>query len=95
MILQESTFSMIGVKNEYEDLRCNILGKTNCCRGLVVFLRQGMVAWISMLQTAVKQRTKEAQTPTSHGEELNKRSVMASELAVVLADAIIAAHGLN
>ena len=93
--MQESTFSMIGIKNEYENLRCNILGKTNCCRGLVVFLRQGMVAWMSMLQTTVKQKTKEAQTPTSHGEEINERSVMASELAVVLADVIITAHGLN
>ncbi len=93
--MQEPTFAMIGIKNEYEKLRCNILGKTNCCRGLVVFLRQGMTAWMSMLQTTVKQKTKEAQAPTSYGKGLNERSVMVSELAVVIADIIITAHGLN
>lgn len=93
--MQESMLSMVGIKNEYEDLRCNILGRTNCCRGLVVFLRQGMVAWISMLQTADKSKTIEKQGYACHQEELKERGVVAAELAVVFADAIIAAHGLN
>ena len=91
----ESAPSMVGIKNEYENLRHNILGRTNCCRGLVVFLRQGMVAWMSMLQTVAKQKTKEQRKPANHREILNERSVVTSELAVVLADVIIAAHGLN
>ncbi len=93
--MKESTLSMAGVKNEYEDLRCNILGKTNCCRGLVVFLRQGMVAWVSMLRTLAKKKIVEQREPETHVDEFNDRGVLASELAVVLADVIIAAHGLN
>ena len=86
---------MVGIKNEYENLRHNILGRTNCCRGLVVFLRQGMVAWMSMLQTVAEQKTKEQRKHANHREIPNERSAVASELAVVLADVIIAAHGLN
>ncbi len=93
--MQESTLSMVGIKNEYEDLRCNILGRTNCCRGLVVFLRQGMVAWMSMLQTADKSKAVEKQEHACHQKELKERGVVAAELAVVFVDAIIAAHGLN
>ncbi len=91
--MHKPTLSMFVLKNEYEDLRCNILGRTNCCRGLVVFLRQGMVAWVSMLQT--KQKPKETGTPVSHLEGIKSGNVVIPELAVILADVIIAAHGLN
>ncbi|MCK5851147.1 MAG: hypothetical protein KAH23_09550 [Kiritimatiellae bacterium] len=93
--MKESTFSMVGINNEYEDLRCNILGKTNCCRGLVVFLRQGMVAWMSMLRTLAKKKILKQREHATRVDGSNERGVVASELAVVLADVIIAAHGLH
>ena len=93
--MHNSTISIFNIKDEYEDLRCNILGRTNCCRGLVVFLHQGMVAWVSMLQTTAKQKTKETGEPANHPAGIKDRNVVLPELAVMLADVIIAAHALN
>lgn len=93
--MHNSTISMRIIKDEYESLRCNILGRTNCCRGLVVFLHQGMVAWVSMLQTTAKQKTKKTGKPAHRPAGIKGENVVLPELAAMLVDVIIAAHALN
>lgn len=89
------TASPPDVKDAYEELRNNVLGKTNCCRGLIVFLRRGMAAWLCLLQTQPAREPEEARTPIKSSAGFRERDALASKLAAVIADGMIAAHDFN
>ena len=89
------TASLPDAKNAYEELRSNALGKTNGCRGLVVFLRRGMASWMSMLQTPPNSKPEETRKPINNSVGFTERDELASKLAAVIADGMIAAHALH
>ncbi|GEM_PF-2156983 len=93
--MNKFTFSSPDLKDEYENLRSNVLGKTNCCRGLAVFLRRGMAAWIGMLQTPADHEAVKIQGPFNHPAGFRKRNALILGLAAVLADMTIALHSLT
>ena len=92
--MNKFTFSSHDFKDEYENLRSNVLEKTNCCRGLAVFLRRGMAAWMWVLQTPADQEAVKIGEPVNHLAGFKKRNALISGLAAVLADVTIASHGL-
>ena len=93
MLNNATDFPTDVLKNAYEELRSNVLGKTNCCRGLVVFLRYGMAAWMRMLQTQPTSKTEETRKAIKNPAGFPEEDVFASRLAAVIADGIIAAQG--
>lgn len=93
--MNKFTFSSPDLKDEYENLRSNVLGKTNCCRGLAVFLRRGMAAWMGVLQTPADHEAVKIQGPFNHPAGFRKRNALILGLAAVLADVTIALHSLT
>jgi|LGVE01.1.fsa_nt_gb hypothetical protein len=89
--MNKFTFSSPDLKDEYENLRSNVLGKTNCCRGFAVFLRRGMAAWMGVLQTPADHEAVKIREPVNHPTGFRKRNA----LILVLADVTIALHGLT
>ena len=88
--MNKFTFSSPDLKDEYENLRSNVLGKTNCCRSLAVFLRRGMAAWMGVLQTPVDHEAVKIPEPVNNLTGFRKRNA----LILVLADVTIALHSL-
>jgi len=89
--MDQGTHSLHDFKSEYEELRNNVLGKTNRCRGLAVFLRQGMASWMRMLQAPANHETKKTRKPGNHSTGSSKSSGVTSGLAAVLVDVLLIA----
>lgn len=92
-MVNKATGASPDFNREYEELRDNVLGRTNHCRGLAVFLRQGMVSWMMILQTpADHEPGKISKSGNSSPFSANNNRVTAG-LAEVLVDMLISSNG--
>lgn len=91
--IEQTTRSLHDCKREYEELRNNVLGKTNRCRGLTIFLRQGMTSWMRVLQALTNHEAEKSREAGNPSTGSNKSSGVTMDLAAVLADILIALYG--
>lgn len=89
MIMQkDSHYPPDKTRNAYEDLRANALGKSNRASGLALFLRDGMSAWLKIMQNIIKTQCKTRPVMTTGFYE---SEVSEAHLASILIDIILTA----